>query len=184
MKNVLTLLLLTLSFLSCSSDGNETIQNPTDPSPNHRYTYTVSGNGLENVTFSKEIPFDNHGGGMAYFEPENDYVMVSVLHTNNNPGIRTNFVYLSDVIQPLSVNETTNQNTSVIFVNFEYQGQNYTLESVAGECTSHLLETFPFGITNSGKSTFKVSFSGTFRNIVNYNQIFQITEGEIEVFNN
>lgn len=178
--------MISFSFVACSSDDNSSPDegNPTDPNPNHRYTYTVTGNGIDGVTFTKEIPYEDHGGGMAYFEPENDYVMVSAYHQNNNPGIKANFVYLNDVIQPLALNETTNQDTSVIFVNFTHQGQNYTLESVSGSCVSHFVETFPFGVTNSGKSTFKIGFSGTFRNIVNINQTFQITAGEIEIYNN
>ncbi|MGJ8591156.1 MAG: hypothetical protein ACSHXF_01335 [Aquaticitalea sp.] len=181
----LFMMVIALSFVSCSSeDDSNPEETIPDQNPAHSYTYTVTGNDIEGVSFIKEIPYEDHGGGMAYFEPENNYVMVSALHTNNNPGIRSNFVYLNDVIQPLAINESTNQNTSVIFVNFEHQGQNYNLESVSGQCTSHLLETFPFGITNSGKSTFKISFSGTFRNMTNHSQIFEVTEGNIEVYNN
>lgn len=183
MKRFFLPILIFMGLLSCSSDDSQTPEeNPTNQ--DHRYTYTVSGEGISGETYTKVIPFEDHGGGMAYFEPENDYVMVSVIHTNNNPGIRTNFVYLNDVIQPLAINESTNQDTSVIFLNFTYQGQVYNLESVSGTCISQYVETFPFGVTNSGKSTFKISFSGTFRSITDYNQTFQITEGEIEVYNN
>ncbi|SRR5690606_2875353 len=190
MKNIKTtigILFFTLLFTSCSSDDSNSGGNPedpTDPNPTHRYTYTVSGNGIDNEVFTTEIPFDEHGGGMSYFEPENDYVMVSVFLNNRNPGIRVNFVYLDDVIQPLALNELTNQDTSVVFVNFSYQGQNYTLESVSGNCVSHFVETFPFGALDSGKSTFKIGFSGTFRNIFDHQQVFEITQGEIEMYNN
>lgn len=175
-------------LMSCSSDDNNpennSEDNPTGANPAHRYTYTVSGNGIDNEVFTTEIPFDEHGGGLFYVEPENDYLMVSVYLNNRNPGIRTYFVYLDDVVQPLAVNELTNQDTSVVFVNFSYQGQNYTLESVSGNCVSHFVETFPFGILDSGKSTFKIGFSGTFRNIFDHQQVFEITQGEIEMYNN
>lgn len=183
-RHLLILMAVSLSFVACSSDDNNNQgEDPADPNPNHRYTYTVTGNGIDGVTFTKEILFDDHGGGMAYFEPENDYVMVSVYLNNLEPGIYTKFVYLNDVIQPLAINEFNNQDTSTVSIYFHHQGQNYTLESVSGECTSHFVETFPFA-PNSGKSTFKVGFSGTFRNILNHDQTFQITEGEIEVYNN
>ncbi len=187
-KQLLILMVISLSFAACSSSDdnnpdNNSDDNPTGPNPTHRYTYTVTGNGINGETFTTEISFNDHGGGLSYIEPENDYLMVSVYLNNRDPGIRVSFVYLNDVIQPLALNELTNQNTSVVFVNFSHQGQNYTLESVSGECTSHFVETFPFS-TNSGKSTFKIAFSGTFRNRLNHSQTFQITEGEIEMYNN
>jgi hypothetical protein len=185
-KFLLLLTLISMSLLACSSDNSNNPQDEEDlqTGQNHRYSFTVSGNGINNESFTTEIPFEDHGGGMSYFEPDNDYVMVYVYLNNRNPGIRVSFVYLNDVIQPLAVNELTNQNTSVVFVNFSHQGQNYTLESVSGTCVSHLVETFPFGALDSGKSTFKIGFSGTFRNIFDHSQTFQITNGEIEVYNN
>lgn len=177
-------IMVALLASSCSSSDDSPAPEETPINQDHRYTYTVSGQNINGETYNKVIPFEDHGGGMAYFEPENDYVMVSVLHNNNNPGIRTNFVYLDDMIQPLAINEPTNQDTSVIFLNFTYQGQAYTLESVSGTCTSNYVETFPFGVTNSGKSTFKIGFSGTFRNILDYTQTFEVTDGYIEVYNN
>lgn len=185
-KKFLAFAVISFSLAACSgSDDNNDPANPQgDANPTHRYTFTVNGNDVNNETYAFEIPFEDHGGGMAYFEPENNYTIVSAYHQNNNPGIKADFVYLDDVIQPLALNETDNQDTSVIFLNFTHQGQNYTLESVSGTCISHFMETFPFGVTNSGKSSFKVGFSGIFRNIVNINQTFQITAGEIEVYNN
>jgi hypothetical protein len=183
-KHFLYLLMISFSFVACSSDDNSSPDedDPTDPNPNHRYTYTVTGNGIDGVTFTKEIPYEDHGGGMAYFEPENDYVMVYVYLNNLDPGIYTKFVYLNDVIQPLAINEFNNEDTSTVSIYFHHQGQNYTLESVSGTCVSYFVETFPFG-GNSGKSTFKIGFSGTFRNITNPDQTFEITAGEIELYN-
>ena len=185
-KKFIAFAVLSVSLIACSGsdDNNDPGAPQGDDNPTHRYTFKVNGNDIANATFAFEIPYDDHGGGLAYFESENDYVVVSAYHQNNDPGIKADFVYLGDFIQPLALNETDNQDTSVIFVNFTHQGQNYTLESVSGTCTSYFMETFPFGVTNSGKSTFKVGFSGTFRNIVNINETFQITEGEIEVYNN
>lgn len=185
MKNVLSLLLISLSFLSCSSDDDSAPNgDPSDPTLTHRYTYTVSGNGIDNVTFTKEIPFDEYGGGMAYFEPENNYEMVSAFLENRDPGINVHFVYINDEIQPLARKEPINQDTSSLYVAFVHENQNYFLESVSGTCQSQLLEIFPFS-GSSGKSSFKVSFSGTFgiRGFPDDPREFQIA-GEIEVYNN
>ena len=185
-KNLILLFALIFPIVACSKKEEDKPNNGIqEPSSNlkHRYTYTITGGGINSETFTLEIPLNEHGGGLSYFDQANNYVMVSVMHNNKTPGIRVNFVYLNDVIQPLSVNELTNQNTSVIFLNFNYQGQNYTLESVSGTCVSYKVETFPFGL-DSGKSSFKIGFTGTFRNILDHSQLFDVSNGEIEVHNN
>lgn len=185
MKNILALVLLTISSFACSSDENTaTNESPNEETLTHRYTFTVSGNGIENVTFTKEIPFNDFGGGLSYMEPENNYVMVSAFLQNQNPGINVNFVYINDVIQDLARKEMTNQDTSSLFVTFQHNNENYVLESISGTCNSQLLALFPFS-SSSGKSSFKIDFSGTFgiRGFPNDPRQFQIT-GEIEVYNN
>ncbi len=185
MKTFLTFLLLSATILSCNSSDDEIpSETPVITNPTHRYSFTVSGNGIENRTFTEEIPFNDYGGGLSYFEPENNYKMVSAFLQNRNPGINVHFVYLSDIIQPLASKELTNQDTSSLFVVFEHENQQYALESVSGTCESLLLELFPFS-NSSGKSSFKIRFSGTFgiRGFPNDPRQYQVT-GEIEVYNN
>ena len=184
MKSFFLPILISMLLFSCSSDDNNATDDDINTGLTHRYTYTVTGNGLSDVTFTEEIPFDDYGGGMSYFEPENNYEMVSAFLQNREPGINVNFVYINDEIQPLARKEQTNQDTSSLYVTFEYEGDDYVLESVSGTCESQLLEIFPFS-DSSGKSSFKVSFSGTFgiRGFPNDPREFQIS-GEIEVYNN
>lgn len=183
MKKVLALLLISISFISCSSDKDDTIDE-TDSKPTHRYTFTVSGEGINNVTYTKEIPFEEYGGGLAYFEPENNYEMVFAYIENRDPGINVHFVYINDEIQPLARKELDNQDTSSLFVVFKHNNQQYVLESISGTCESHLLDIFPFS-ADSGKSSFKIDFSGTFgiRGFPNDPRRFQVT-GQIELYNN
>lgn len=183
MKKLALLILVFSSLLACSSDDSS--PNGETPSDGmHRYTFTVTGNGIDDVTFTKEIPLDDFGGGMSYFEPENNYEMVFAYLQNQNPGINVHFVYINDEIQPLARKELTNQDTSSLFVTFEHDNTNYVLESISGTCESHLLEIFPFS-GSSGKSSFKINFSGTFgiRGFPDDPREFQVS-GEIELYNN
>src|SRR5690606_15461325 len=106
----------------CSSDDATPNEDPIDSDLVDRYEYTVTGHGIDGVTFTKVLP-DQAGGGLSYREPENNYVMVSAFLENRDPGINVHFVYLNDIIQPLARKELTNQETSSLFVKFEHDNQ-------------------------------------------------------------
>lgn len=176
------LLFLVIAASACSDDdGGNVIVNDEDPVIEKRayFTFTVNGNGLDGVTFTKEYEVDEHGG-IAYMEPENNYESVTANYNAEVPGVKATFVYLDGIIQPMAINENTNEDTSNVEVIFEHNGQTYQVQSTYGNCVSQNMEIFT--ITDSfGKAAFKVNFSGSFMPYVGtVSEPFEIT-GEVEI---
>lgn len=68
MKKNQILFLILVTLFSCSSDDSEApTEKPIGSNVFHRCTFTVSGSGIDDVTYIKEIPFDEDGGVMSYF---------------------------------------------------------------------------------------------------------------------